>query len=644
MSIRRFHLIIDALLLAAMSLSGCGTGKVTPTPTTAPLPPTPTSTPVPPRQLTICLGQEPTNLFPLGNSSSAARSILAAVYDGPIDINSYGYQAVILTKLPNLADKDAILSAVQVNVGDEVVAADGTPVTLSPGARVRKAGCRSDDCAVIYDGKGEIQMDQMAVTFSMKTGLKWSDGTPLTAEDSVYSYNLTADPKTPGSKYLVDRTKAYEATNATSVQWWGKPGFIDPTYFINFWTPYPRHLWSQIPADQLTDSDISARTPVGWGPYIIQEWKNGDHITLTKNPNYFRAGEGLPKFDFLVFRFTPDPGAAISALLSEACDMLDPGIPLEGQVSLLQSLQSEGKLTAELAQTPVLEQLALGILPSSYDSGYNPDVDRADIFGNKQVRQAIAMCLDRQKVVDTVLYGYSSVPTSYLPAGHPRYSASEATYSFDVAKASQLLDSAGWKDTDNDPSTPRQAVGISGILGGTLLELNYYTTGAAQRQQVSQILAESMAQCGIKVNIRYMASTDLFAPGPGGVLFGRKFDLAEYAMGSTGVDPSCKWFTSSEIPTAANHWVGVNIDGYSNPAFDVACQAGLQSLPDEPAYAAGYRDTQSIFAEDLPAIPLYWRLKVAAARPDFCNFRLDPTASSALWNVEAYDYGSGCGR
>ena len=84
-------------------------------------------------------------------------------------------------------------------------------------------------------------MDQMQVTFSMLPGLSWSDGTPLTAEDSVYAYQVASDPSTAGSKYLVDRTQSYEAVDATTIQWWGKPGYIDPTYFLNFWPPLPEH-------------------------------------------------------------------------------------------------------------------------------------------------------------------------------------------------------------------------------------------------------------------------------------------------------------------------------------------------------------------------------------------------------------------
>jgi peptide/nickel transport system substrate-binding protein len=118
--------------------------------------------------------------------------------------------------------------------------------------------------------------------------------------------------------------------------------------------------------------------------------------------------------------------------------------------------------------------------------------------------------------------------------------------------------------------------------------------------------------------------------------------MVEFAMGSTGSEPHCEWYTSPEIPNAAGHWIGTNVSGYSNPAFDIACLTARQSLPDEAAHADAYNQSQQLFAQDLPVIPLYWRVKAAAARPDMCNFALDPTAASALWNVENFDAGPGC--
>ena len=263
-----------------------------------------------------------------------------------------------------------------------------------------------------------------------------------------------------------------------------------------------------------------------------------------------------------------------------------------------------------------MEQLAFGIRPAVYDNGYNPDYDRPDYFGDVRVRQAVAMCIDRQKVVDTVLYGLSSIPASYVPAEYPLYNPDVKSYSFDVAEANTLLEQAGWRNVSNNLTKPRQSWNIKNVPNGTPFEVTYITTEASQRIQVATIIADSLAQCGIKVNVQYLDQTALYAVGPDGPLFGRNFDLAEFAMGSTGIEPPCEWFSSSEIPDADNHWVGTNVSGYSNPAFDKACQSAQQSLADEPDHAAAYRQAQSIFAEDLPVLPLYWRIKTAATRPD----------------------------
>jgi peptide/nickel transport system substrate-binding protein len=368
----------------------------------------------------------------------------------------------------------------------------------------------------------------------------------------------------------------------------------------------------------------------------------GDHIALIKNERYFRAAEGLPRFTELTFRFVPDSAGAVSDLIDGACDILDPSISLDGQVDLLRSMADQQKLQVFFTTPPVMEQLAFGIRPAVYDNGYNPTSDRPDYLGDAGLRQAVAMCIDRQEVVDTVLQGLSSVPVSFVPEEDPLYSTSATIYSFDPAGANALLEKIGWRDIDKNPSTPRQAWGIKNVPNGTSLELNYITTGAAQRAQVSTIVADSLAQCGFKVNVEYLDQKVLYAAGPEGPLFGRKFELAEFAMGSAGMEPPCDWFTSAEIPNTANYWVGTNVSGYGSPAFDAACQEARQSLADETSYADAYHQVQSIFTQDLPIIPLYWRIRIAAARPGICNFSLDPTTSSSLWNIESFDSGSSC--
>lgn len=649
MPTRRTLLLV--LTISLLPLFACLPGASPSTPGfDLPTPALSTSTPISsvsptePQTLTICLGQEPNTLYRYDNPNAAARSVLDAVYDGPVDIVSYEARPVILQNIPSLENGGVLLEKVSVSTGSAIVDADGTPLTLSLGVRLRPAGCRSDDCAIIYDGASQVEMEQMVVSFTLLPGLYWSDGKPLTSADSVYAYTLASSSQSSASKYLTDRTQIYEATDDLSVQWWGKPGYIDPTFHANFWPPLPEHQLSEFSASELPQIDIAARTPMGWGPYKIEQWQPEGDIILSKNLFYFRSADGLPAFDKLVFRLVPEPEQALSELLDGKCDLLDPSIRLDSVTGLLMELQQSGKLRTYYNRTMTLEQLSFGLRPASYDNGYFPgsSEDRPDFFGDIRVRQAVALCLDRQQAVDTVLYGLVDVPRTYVPAGHPAYNPSVQVYDYDPVAAAQLLEQAGWRDHDNDASTPRQAWGVVNVPPGTQLILNYHTTSATQRRQVSEIFRQSLSACGIGINLVHMPFDEFYAPGPDGVLFGRRFDLAQFAMGVPGAEPPCPWYTSSQVPAEPNAWVGTNVSGYSNPTYDAACQAARQALPDEPAYAQRYQDTQSILADDLTFVPLYFRLKAAASRPDMCNFDLGNAAETDLWSLENVRVGALC--
>jgi peptide/nickel transport system substrate-binding protein len=145
----------------------------------------------------------------------------------------------------------------------------------------------------------------------------------------------------------------------------------------------------------------------------------------------------------------------------------------------------------------------------------------------------------------------------------------------------------------------------------------------------------------------------LFAAGPEGALFGRRFDLAQFAW-MTGVTPPCDLFLTEQIPGDPNTvdenglarfpygWGGQNETGYSNLEYDRLCQAALETLPGQPGYQENHHQAQEIFAAELPVVPLYLRLKLAVTRPDMCGFIMDPTALSEMWNIEKFDYGEDC--
>jgi len=636
-------------LAFVFSLSACSFSEIgaSSTPTAAPFAdiepaPTKAATPTPENlsALNICLGHEPNTLYLNDNPNPAALSVLEAIYDGPLDSRNYGYQPVILQKTPSLADGDATLESVPVIEGDWVVDAAGDKIELGQGSRIYPSGCQDDSCIATFKKDMSLRMDQMVVTFSFLPDLRWADGAPLTADDSVYAFDLATSSKNPADEYLLERTESYEAADVLTTTWRGLPGYRDNSYMTNFWQPMPYHAWNEFSATELVGSDVTSRFPIGWGAYVVDEWIPAESITLVKNPLYYRADEGLPKLDLIHFRFISDPNVAITALLEGECDLLDPSIPLDGQVALLQQFEAAGQIKFYATEKMSLESLHIGINPASYDDGSISGNDRLQLLSNPKTRQALALCLDRQSVVDTVLHSLATVPDSYIPNAHPLYTPNINLYSFDPSEGSNLLDEVGWKDLDNDPSTPRTARNITDIPTGTSLELDYITTTSIQRRQTSEILVASLERCGFGVNLHYLPPEEFYAPGPDGILFGRNFDLAQFAIGTESIVPRCDWFSTASIPNLGNDWVGENLSGYSNTDYDEACQKASFTLPNAPSFEQNYQETFSLYAEGLPAIPLYPYLRVAAARADLCGFALDPSAVSPLWNLEEFDYGN----
>ncbi|MBK8905058.1 MAG: peptide ABC transporter substrate-binding protein [Anaerolineaceae bacterium] len=586
----------------------------------------PDAQPAGPKDLIVCMAQEPDTMYPYGGSMLAASAVQHAIFENNITTLSYSYQAQGIEKIPSLADGDAVLNVVEVQPGDMIRDATDTVVAWGEGVTV----VNSDGEEVTFDGN-PVMLDQLVVDFTMKART-WSDGTPVTAEDSVYSFGLNAEPDTPIGKYVVERTASYEATGDLSVRWTGMPGFRDATYYTNFWAPMPQHVWGGFSAAELLEAEESSRLPVGDGPFAIQEWVAGDSIRLTPNEFYYQ--EGLPYLDSVTYKFIPDTNQLIAQLLSGACDIGTQDGMDAGQAPFLIEAENNGLLTPYFQTGTVYEHIDFGI-DSAGD--YGDGVGRPDWFEDVRVRQAMTMCTDRQGMVDNILFGRSEVIHTYVPSVHPLYPEGLTEWPYDVEAANALLDEAGYVDGDGDGIREDPTTGVPfHVTLGT-------TTGNEMRQQLTQIFKENQLECGIDVELYYLPSSEWFADGPDGVLFGRRYDLGEFAW-LTGVEPSCTLYLGSQVPGPPEEadlypsgWGGQNNAGWRNEEFDAACQRALGALPGTEDYEQGHKDAQVVFSEQVPVIPLFLRLKVAAARPNVLNFGVDPTQNSEMYNIFEID-------
>ena len=590
-------LVILSLGLAACKPIGTQEGKTQTTTADATAVIEPTTTPTPLKELTVCMAQEPESLYLYdGRSNRSKWNILEALYDGPIDVIGGVATPVIIERIPSLENGDLSLQAVVVSPGQEIIDANGQLVVFKQGAFVRPAGCQRSDCAVMWDGKGEFSMDVMTLKFTLKADITWSDGKALTAADSVFSYQVAKDEATPGSRWAIHRTGSYAAEDERTIAWQGIPGFITSEISQFLWVPLPGHMLGELSAAELLADETANFSPLGWGAYRLAIWTRGEQITFSANENYFRAGESLPFYDRLIYKFIASTDEALSALDQGTCDILDESYTLENRFGALLTGQADDAWNLHILTGPEWDGLVFGIKPAAYDDGYTPQYgDRVDFFGDARTRQAFGYCIDRQRINAEVLL---NVMTDFPGITGP------STDLYNVEEGARLLDAVGWKDVDVDPTTPRQAWGVTGIPNGTAFSVQLLTTNSTMHTQTAHVIQGSLAACGVEVTWQALTPEELFAPGPEGALFGRQFDLALFAWATSGGN-ACGLYQGWQVPTKGNAWIGTNLGGYQNTGYDQACSDALLSLDANSA-----DDLVELFYDQLPVIPISYRFRV----------------------------------
>jgi peptide/nickel transport system substrate-binding protein len=233
------------------------------------------------------------------------------------------------------------------------------------------------------------------------------------------------------------------------------------------------------------------------------------------------------------------------------------------------------------------------------------------------VRQALAQCLDRAALAPLPELAAGD---SYLP-GTP----ASALYPFDPSAARALLAEAEWADADGDGLVERDGTALTLTLAGGPQD------NAAALALLNAVQGQLQTNCGVSVTLQLLTRGELVGDWPDGVIFGQRFDLALFTW-RAGPVPPCALFLSEQAPSAASP-AGANAAGYASAAFDTACRAALAAV-DEAAAEAAHQTAAAKFAQDLPALPLFYWPRAALARPGVSGYGLDAASESELWNLE----------
>lgn len=551
-------------------------------------------------EIVVCQAAEPDSLFLYGTSMVDKRSIHHLAYEKLITNEGGRYRAQGIVKIPDLADGDAQILPVTVESGDKVVNHFGEVVILDKG--IELMGINGEK--IIFDGQPAV-LPQMIVDFTLQE-LTWSDGRPVSAADSVYSFEVNRDvvlPFTTVNINRLERTDSYKATGDLTLRWTGLPGWRDPLYFLNVWPPLPKHHLGDIPLNNLADHPAAARTPLSNGPFAVTEWQPGGDIRLEPNPFYDRTEEQDLNVEGIVFRSINDPDQAAAALRDGRCSLLAQSLV---HIDLATKLLAEGFHIMTIA-SGAFEHLSLAV--------NSLDQNRPRWFEDPRVRQALTLCTDRQRIIHEAMGGWADVWDSYVSPHHILLPTERTLLAYDPAAGNALLDSAGYIDTNGNGIRNHPESGLP-------LTPSIITTSQSDvRPHIVSVIAENWAACGIKVDPQAISPQEMFLPGPDGPVFGRRFDASLFSLGSDG-EPPCHHWTIDQIPNQDDR-NGSNVTGWSNTEFDAACRRGQTAFWGSADYRAAHQEALRIWDKERPGIPLFGYVTFIAIRPDLDAMETD---------------------
>jgi peptide/nickel transport system substrate-binding protein len=310
---------------------------------------------------------------------------------------------------------------------------------------------------VLAEAPPEISADHLTYTFKIRDGVRWHDGQPFTPEDVLFTFKAAMCPlvdSAPHRSYFTD-LKDVQLQGRTIRFVVGRPNAFNAIFLANELPVIPKHIFDRAGLlDGFTFPDIigpkgksdpkikkfaeefnqhpNNRAPIGTGPYKFEKWDSGHELTLIRNDGYWGT---KPYLDKIVIRIITDHTAALTALKAGEIDFNPRLLPIQ------YTQQTSG---AGFEQQFVKVKYSI---PAYYFVGWN---EERPFFKDKRVRQALTMLINRQQLVDTILFGLGSVGVSAFNPKSKDFNPNIKPWPYDPKRAAALLDEAGWVDHDGD--------------------------------------------------------------------------------------------------------------------------------------------------------------------------------------------------
>jgi peptide/nickel transport system substrate-binding protein len=484
----------------------------------------------------------------------------------------------------------------------------------------------STTVGLLAKSRPEISEDHLRYTYSLRDGIKWHDGTALTADDVYFTFKAAICPlvDAAGARSYLSELVNVELLGQGQVRFTiRKPYFLNEAALGIYIPIIPKHVFDprglldsvqfaeMIGAVGRGNANVQRfaeefnkhpanRAPVGSGPYKMRQWDTGKEIILIKNDSYWGK---RPTIDTIVYRIITDSTVALSALKSGEIDF-NPRLAAVQFAQQTDGPSFDGKLVKASYTTPGYSYI-----------GWN---EERPFFRDVRVRQALTMLVNRKQLIDQLRFGLGRIGVSPFSPGISDFNTALTAWPYDPEKAKQLLTEAGWVDHDGDGIRDKDGVPFRFEMLGA--------AGSQSSMQIMTLLRDEFSKVGIEMKERQLEFS---------VFVNARLDhradaaIAQWA-GDLVQDPYQVWHSDS-IANRGSNWIS-----FRNADADQLIDQARTEF-DSTKRRALYWKLQEIIHEQQPYTFLYYPQDAAAYNSRIRNVQFLPAPPGydvAAWRIQ----------